>query len=87
MKRVFLNSLLLITAANGKFRAPLTADLAFIGFGIFSQPATVQFKQADLEFFAVPEKTIPKGGWIELRAPDEINVYTNAGTTCMEVIQ
>jgi len=58
--------------------------VGFTGKAIFSSPSTVQEKNVMIEFYALPETTIPAGGTVKLTAPDQITIHTPTG--CRDVL-
>ena len=59
--------------------------LALTGKGISSVPSTVQTEQATIEFYGVPERNVPQGGWVQLTVPDEITVHS-LGHECTDIL-
>ena len=50
-----------------------------------SDPNTVQAQNVAIEFYGVPQIGIPRGGTVQLTAPNNINVKS-AGVTCKDKI-
>lgn len=58
--------------------------LAFSQAQLEVTPKTVQAKKVEINFWGIPEQKILKGGYIKLRAPEEIYTYTT-DLTCFDV--
>lgn len=63
----------------------LTSVAAFTGRGINSEPSTVQAQKATIQFYGVPEITIPADGWIKLTAPSGVTVHSG-DLVCFDIL-